>query len=651
MPWQRPTDRATGFRDGLLIPALPKPLRWCPTEPDRYEQWWNEVYDYRKRARKAALGDRTIQRQLRHNAAQDHNYFLCVYGVIKEPRNRAGLPGGFRPFIPLPFQVELGHWRRYVLARNGDPDAGPVEPEANGLVEKARDMGVTWYFVSATGHAWLFRTGYKAGYSSYNADLVDIIGSDDGMFTKLRVTLGIEEGMDDDERLPDYLMPASYRNKLRLLKNNVNGNEVRGYTTTSNIARGGRSSEQINDEAASNPHYKRAKGAQQNTTDHIFDLSSANLIDGGSFRDQCRQARQDITAGRSSQSYIRLDWWLNPRHDEQWFWSMKDKMDKVDPHDFAREVLIDYEAGVGDWVYAFMKEREVTYAPYDPAGGQLYCSIDPGFADPAFVVWIQEMPMLPPERRYRVVQAYQCVNKSARFLASVLVGVPITGPNGWTYQDYESAFPIIEWVNTLGHSVRYFGDPYGNNRGGDGEMTYYERLRDESNKLTNGRHVIYVVAPTKRDDQSLGDLRSYHLRMQAANNLLKMTEWNNTPMVAYALKCMGEARFGEGKTNARAPEHDETSHARSAYEHWAVMMDGLGLTEPGYSGANAQPALVDLGGNPIAGAGNNPYGLPDDIRGMYGGGAPAPSLGAGTTGMYPGGYTIVSPDGRPVGRM
>lgn len=640
MPWQRPSDRATNLRDGLLIPALPESLRWCPTEPDRYEAWWNAVYRYRQEIRRIADGSPQAQRHLQKATSNDYNYFLCIFGVIKEPRSRAGLAPGFRPFIPLPFQVELGHVLRYIATLNNDSAGGETQLAAHLLIEKARDMGVTWYCVGNAAHGWLHKTGYKAGFSSYSADLVDIRGDDDAMFTKARSILGIEPGIPEDLVLPDYMKPMGFHphfnDKERLLKNPQNGNEIKGYTTTKDIARGGRSTEMYNDEAASNRYYREAKSAQQNTTDHIIDISSAAMKDGGSFRDQCKEAREDQQAGRPGQTYIRLDWWLNPRHDERWYWSQKEKMDKTDKTAFAREVLIDYTAGQSDWVYGFMQDVEVTDAPYDPAGGQLYCTIDPGLRDPAYVIYVQHMPALEPARRWRVVHAYQCENKSARFLASVLVGRPITGPNGWGMTDYASAMPTMDFVNSLNRTIIYTGDIYGTHRGGDGEMTYYERLLHTSDELTHGRHAIAVTVRT--DNES----RSYQKRMQALTEVLKQMEWHNSPSVAYTLRAVKEARFGDGP-DPQKPLHDWTSHPRSALEHWAVVVEG---TDGAHWSKQPEPQLVDLGGTPL---GDNPYMLPPDL--LYRPDmAPAAPMN-GMAGMYPGDYSIADPSGNPMRRL
>jgi phage terminase large subunit len=119
-----------------------------------------------------------------------------------------------------------------------------LDNEANGLVEKSRDMGATWCAVAFSVWLWLFVPGSSVGFGSRKAQLVDRIGDVDSIFEKLRLLL---------RALPPEFKPSSYDAMFMKLVNNDNGAMITGESGDE-IGRGGRKSIYFVDEAAHLEH-------------------------------------------------------------------------------------------------------------------------------------------------------------------------------------------------------------------------------------------------------------------------------------------------------------------------------------------------------------------------------------------------------------
>jgi len=131
--------------------------------------------------------------------------------------------------------------------------------------------------------------------------------------------------------------------------------------------------------------------------------------------------------------------------------------------------------------------------------------------------------------------------------------------------------------------VVYVGDPYGNHRGGDGKKSFYEGLRDDSEKLTGGANVIYVKAPTSIEVPGITtkDTRNHLRRKVALNKILGKLDFNDTKGAASVLTALKESKYParkEGRTYSSEilePAHDKYSHRRTAMEFFAVNVEPL----------------------------------------------------------------------------
>ena len=227
------------------------------------------------------------------------------------------------PFTLFPRQVEYLQWRkatkqRVLLER---------VPES-GLIEKSRDMGVSWLNVLDQTHDWLFTPGYKGAFGSRKAMYVDEKGNMDSIFAKVRWLL---------EMLPKWMLPEGFEwakhSKTNVLQNPATGGALTGEAGDS-IGRGGRNTIYDLDEAAFVERPMAIDAALSNNTDLIFYTSTVNGM-GNPFH-QKRFALPE-------HCIFVFDWHDDPRKNQAWYESM---CKRFDPVVVATEIDRDYGASV-----------------------------------------------------------------------------------------------------------------------------------------------------------------------------------------------------------------------------------------------------------------------------------------------------------------
>src|SRR5581483_7426809 len=200
------------------------------------------------------------QRQRKEQAewercAGDVVYWLNTYGLTYDPR----LPDPVLPFHLFPLQTQFLRW---LEAREA--------AQEGGLVEKSRDMGVTWLCAAFALHRWLFRPGYALGFGSRKLTYVDDKDNLDTIFEKIRFLL---------KDLPAWMVPADFRwnlhSTLGKLINPANGASITGEGGD-NIGRGGRKSLYFVDEAAFVEHAEMIERSLASNTNVRIDVSTPN---------------------------------------------------------------------------------------------------------------------------------------------------------------------------------------------------------------------------------------------------------------------------------------------------------------------------------------------------------------------------------------
>jgi len=224
------------------------------------------------------------------------------------------------PFVLFPRQIELLAW----LDEHRRANKG-------GLIEKARELGVSWVVLAYATHVWQFTPGAKISVGSRKEDLVDEIGNLDSLLEKVRLIV---------RHLPPEMKPLGWNESehARYMKimNPETGSIITGEAGD-NIGRGGRSTLYFVDEAAFLERAESVEASLSHNTDVRFDVSTPNPE-----KPNCPFHRKRHSGAHD---IFTFEWHQDPRRDAGW---LEHKRLTLDPAVFASEVMIDYEARVED---------------------------------------------------------------------------------------------------------------------------------------------------------------------------------------------------------------------------------------------------------------------------------------------------------------
>jgi hypothetical protein len=231
------------------------------------------------------------------------------------------------PFDLFPRQIEFLRWlqEREALAEDG-------------LVEKSRDMGVTWLCCLHALHGWLFREGYKCAFGSRKLDLVDKIGDPDCIFEKLRFALN---------NLPIWMRPNGFQQKIHdcycKLINPANGSTITGEGGD-DIGRGGRAALWFIDEAAFLEHPQKVERSLSQTTRCRIDVSTPNGP-GNPFATKRFSGKVPVFVFDWLEDARKNHFILNVDGVKVYPWYEEQKK-RLDPVTLAQEVDRDYSASI-----------------------------------------------------------------------------------------------------------------------------------------------------------------------------------------------------------------------------------------------------------------------------------------------------------------
>lgn len=513
-----------------------------PTEPSGYEAWKRLVLLHRLKVLRECHASNAKHREHRQREVglcqQDRLYLANVYGTIYEGRDGVYEEGtgGYLPFVMYPFQVEVWNWldaRMKGRGNNGD-----------GLIVKSREMGLSNISVMWAGSKWLIDSPFQCRVASRVADLVDKTGDPDSLFWKLDTFL---QGM------PSWLLQAfapgfdwKHHRISMQIRNPRNGNTIKGESTTANLGRGGRASVILYDEAAFMPNFGVIWTAGRASSPHRIAISTVNIDEGMDFHDIHKGKN-----GHRAPAILEIPWNAHPHHTQAWF---EEEMKRDTLEGIKREVLMDYFAGTGEWVYPDAQKKEVGDFPYEPYAGPIFGAFDDGFDDEWFMHLIQYNMKTG---RHRVIESYWNKHKKVDFYGSLMTGVP---RSDLAWGDNEIAF--VKMVNML-PGITWIGDPHAANREQIAGMSVIDHLAQNYNI-----HVMY-------DMSKRGDVE----RRVALSHLIPLLDFNATDRVMYALDNLKRNRFPKQKSGsdqqneAKKAIHDETSHATTAFEWYAVNFE------------------------------------------------------------------------------
>ena len=253
--------------------------------------------------------------------------FISDWGLTYEPRNaEINLPTMI-PFILFPRQRE---WVEWVIKK--------WHAHEPGLVEKSRDMGISWLTMALSCTLCLFYDGIAIGVGSRKTEYVDKIGTHKPLLPKARMFM---------ENLPEEFCGGwvSSRDAPFMRINFPETGSLIGGEGGDNLGRGDRTSLFFVDEYAYFERPELTEMSLSQTTNCRIDMSSVNGMNNP-FAKKRHEGKVDVFV---------FDWRQDIRKDDAWY---AKQCSELDPVTVAQEIDRDYSASVegivipGTWVRA-----------------------------------------------------------------------------------------------------------------------------------------------------------------------------------------------------------------------------------------------------------------------------------------------------------
>jgi len=191
----------------------------------------NENRRYRADIIQRAENNPELQGLLREKCRRDIIFWIDTFAWTKDPRR-----------IPdvLPFVCYEAYQTSTIRKIEYN-----IDNQQDLLIDKSRDMGVSWVVLYVFLHKWLFEPGSDFRIGSRKEEYVDRPGDIDTLFEKLRFCL---------DKQPMWLMPVGYdwgkhATYMRLINPEL-GNAIIGESANANFATGGRRKAILMDEFA-----------------------------------------------------------------------------------------------------------------------------------------------------------------------------------------------------------------------------------------------------------------------------------------------------------------------------------------------------------------------------------------------------------------
>lgn len=235
--------------------------------------------------------------------SRDILFWVNAFGWTYDPRNRGSAKSrGLRklpktiPFITWPYQDDALLELQWC-----------VENGVDGMIEKSRDMGASWIFLTLFDWYFLFQEMDTFLMVSRKEDLVDKNDDPDSLFWKIDYL---------HKCMPKWMLPGITRQKLHF-KNEALGCTIDGESTTGDVGRGGRRTAIGLDEFGAVPPDESfaVLNSTNDTTDcRIFNSTPKGI--GNAYYEQTK--RLDILR-------IRMHWVQHPGKNEGLYFCEKGK--------------------------------------------------------------------------------------------------------------------------------------------------------------------------------------------------------------------------------------------------------------------------------------------------------------------------------------
>jgi hypothetical protein len=416
----------------------------------------------------------------------------------------------------------------------------------NGLIEKSRDMGVTWIVCAWAVHRWLFDTGFVGLFGSRKEKLVDN-KLPDSIFGKIRYLV---------YRLPPFLRPnispESSEDAYMRIVNPENDNQLVGESANINFGRGARSSVCFLDEFAHVQNSEAIWASISENSDCVIPLSTPNGK-GNEFS----RLRHDTNI-----PVLTIHWKEHPLKDDDWY---KKKKSESLPWQIAQELDLSYERSAKGKVYQRFSRQwhvadEVIY-PY--SGFEQFVCWDFGIADPTAIIWGQ----ITTNGMIEIYQCYELTGWDIDFFKPISLGNRPKEYKHLSEEDQEYLDKILKKVPRNNSDREDYGDHAGTARTANSKRSCKARLAE-------GRPKIKLKTSSRQ---------SYDYRFECLDALLKLrhnmttNKWYSifkiSPDCTRLIDCLNNYKWdAEDDVNddKLKPKHDWASHMVTALEFFAI---------------------------------------------------------------------------------
>lgn len=462
------------------------------------------------------------------NPVEGAKFFINNFGWTLDPRPEH--EPFHLPFITFEYQDRAIEW---FIDR--------IDNGRDGLVEKSRDMGMSWLmFVWLPLWYWLFRDGTNILLGSYKEALVDD-RTPDSLFGKLDYAL---------DSLPRWMLPSRFnrdkhRTKLRLT-NPANGNVITGDTMNPNFGRGSRKTAVLFDELG---FWDYAEDAWSSCGDSTSARIANSTPNGDNFFHNLKE---------EGIGTLTLLWAEHPLKDEQWY---QFEVQRRSPEEMAQEIDLSYQKSKDGVVYSeWNNDQYVSYGYYPYIyGRQVFVGWDFGKTDDTAIIWAQN----DDDGGLRIIDTYRNSGKNIDFYVPFVNGIVSSDSDG-KYHYTPDELEIIKEHREWGRGT-HFGDPAGRFRNQVSDETVFSVLKD---------HGIVVNFKEKWKEFKVRKSATKRMIMDGVN----LNENRRTKLFR---KYIGNASYprvmieGRKFIKSEAPKHDGTSHYRSALEYLSLGLEGL----------------------------------------------------------------------------
>lgn len=398
------------------------------------------------------------------------------------------------------------------------------------LIEKSRDMGVSWCVLGTLYWLWKREPGFQALLGSRKEDLVDS--------KKIESLFGkIDYFIEKDMLWPEAFDQEKNRTYMTLV-NPMNGNVIGGESANANFARQGRYTAVMMDEIAFWESPETAWTAAGESTRCRIGITTPP------------KRPNFITYLRRSGKVkvITLHWSLHPAKDAAWYEAQKAR--KL-PEEIAQELDINWEGSITGRVYPEVSHVRLGDFPYR-YDWPLYVSHDPGHRpDPHATGYFQ---VNPENGRIRLVESMEVREKIAEWFGPFF-GFPIDSQFAYTPDEHALIEKVGQWKRGT-----HFGDPYGRTGNQVTGTSLYDEWLD--------KYSIYVGVNTLKNDLDS--------RKTDTKKVLMRLDVNDTPNNRFFLECVKNAQYPHLSESSNRltpndkPIHDWTSHNRTMLEFFSV---------------------------------------------------------------------------------